>query len=96
MAETTNHPVETHLGISLDGASPSDYNVNDPIGENLNGFMDSLVFSDKEASMDSRDNVSNNNRNDATNTVADSSDDANNNNDANEQQINITPRSIDL
>ena len=58
--------------------------------------MNSLMFSGKEASNDSRVNVSNIHVDDTTNTEANSSDDANDNDDANEQQSNSTLRSIEL
>ena len=54
VVETTNHPVETHLGNSLDGTSQSNHNTNDASGENPNGLVDTLVFSDEEASECSR------------------------------------------
>ena len=94
--ETTNHPAETCSGNSLDGASPSDYDVNDATCENLNVFMDSLVFSDEKDSKEYRDNISNNHSDDATTTVSKYSYDANNNNNTNEQQSKSTLRSIDL
>ena len=95
MAETISHPAETFLGNSLDGASPYDYSTNDASGGIPNGFVDSMMFSDQEASEDSRANFSDNHSNDAKTTVADHSDYTNNNNYENEQQRNITLRSAD-
>ena len=94
VVDATNHPIDTCLGNSLDGASLSDCKTNDAVSKNLNGFVDSLVFSDEEARKCSRTHASNNHSKYATTTVADYSDDANNNNDTNEQQSKITLRSI--
>ena len=93
--ETTNHPVDACLGNYLDVTSPSDCNMNNATAENPNGFMDSLVFSDEEASDNSCDNVSNNHSNGATIAVSDSTYGTNSNNNENEEQRNNTLRSID-
>ena len=54
MVDNANHPTDTCLGNSLDGTSQSNHNTNDASGENPNGLVDTLVFSDEEASECSR------------------------------------------
>ena len=83
VVESTNHPIETHLDNSLDDTSLSDYNMNDVMCENPNGFMDSIVLSDKEVIKDYRANANRNHSNTAKNTVTDSSNDPNYDDDAN-------------
>ena len=56
--------------------------MNDAVGENLN---DALVFSDEEASKDSRDDVSSNHSNDVIITVADYINDVSDDNDDNDE-----------